>query len=66
VGLLFGVGGEATPHLCATNRVPLSSYELTAANVAEVRLTEELLAGANSGGDLLARRLLLGTWPTPK
>jgi hypothetical protein len=43
--------------LCATNGVPLS-YELTAANVAEVRLTEELLAGADLGEDLLARRLL--------
>ncbi len=34
--------------LCATNRVPLS-YELTAANVAEVRLTEELLVEADPG-----------------
>ncbi|MBA4115582.1 MAG: transposase, partial [Rubrobacter sp.] len=42
--------------LCATNRVPLS-YELTAANVAEVRLAEELVAEANLGEDL-ARRLL--------
>jgi hypothetical protein len=53
----FSVYGVKLHLLCATNRVPLS-YELTAANVAEVRLTEELLAGANSGGDLLARRLL--------
>jgi hypothetical protein len=44
--------------LCATNRVPLS-YEVTAANVAEVRLTEELLVGADLvGEDLLARRLV--------
>jgi hypothetical protein len=41
--------------LCCTNRVPLS-YELTAANVAEVRLTKELLEGANLGEDV-ARRL---------
>jgi hypothetical protein len=41
--------------LCATNRVPLS-YELTAANVAEVRLVGELLGGARLG-EGLARRL---------
>jgi hypothetical protein len=44
--------------LCATNRMPLS-YELTAAKVAEVRLTEELLVEADLvGEDLLARGLL--------
>jgi hypothetical protein len=44
--------------LCATNRMPLS-YELTAANVAEVRLTEELLVEADLvGEDHSARRLL--------
>ena len=42
--------------LCATNRVPLS-YELTAANVAEVRLTEELLAEAGLAHGV-ARKLL--------
>jgi len=42
--------------LCATNRVPLS-YELTPANVSEVRLAEELLGGANLG-DGAARELL--------
>ena len=42
--------------LCATNRVPLC-YELTAANVAEIGLTKELLAAASLGEDL-ARRLL--------
>jgi hypothetical protein len=42
--------------LCSTNRVPFS-YDLTAANVAEVTLTEELLAGADLREDL-ARRLL--------
>jgi hypothetical protein len=53
----FSVYGVKLHLLCATNGVPLS-YELTAANVAEVRLTEELLAGAELGEDLLARRLL--------
>ena len=42
--------------MCATNRVPLS-YELTAANVAEVSLTEELLAEAGLGEEM-ARKLL--------
>jgi hypothetical protein len=42
--------------LCATNRVPLC-YELTAANVAEIGLTKELLAAASLGEDF-ARRLL--------
>lgn len=53
----FSVYGVKLHLLCATNRVPLS-YELTAANVAEVRLTEELLADAAllGAGDL-ARRL---------
>ena len=37
--------------LCATNVVPLS-YELTPANVAEVKLTEELLAEANLSREL--------------
>ena len=54
----FSVYGVKLHLLCATNRVPLS-YELTAANVAEVRLTEELLVGADLvGEDFLARRLL--------
>ena len=53
----FSVYGVKLHLLCATNRVPLS-YELTAANVAEVRLTEELLAGADLREDLLVRRLL--------
>jgi len=52
----FSVYGVKLHLLCATNRVPLS-YELTAANVAEVKLTEELLAGADPG-DGVARRLL--------
>jgi hypothetical protein len=49
--------------LCATNGVPLS-YELTAANVAEVRLTEELLAGAEFWGRTFCRAGSWGIWPT--
>jgi len=54
----FSVYGLKLHVLCATNRVPVS-YELTAANVAEVKLTEELLAGAGCLGqeEDLARRL---------
>ncbi len=53
----FSVYGVKLHLLCATNRVPIS-YELTPANVAEVRLTEELLADAAIlGGGGLARRL---------
>ena len=51
----FSVYGVKLHLLCATNRVPLS-YELTAANVAEVRLAEELVEAADLGKDL-ARRL---------
>jgi hypothetical protein len=51
----FSVYGVKLHLLCSTNRVPLS-YELTAANVAEVKLTDELLAGAGLKEDL-ARRL---------
>ena len=42
--------------LCATNGVPVS-YELTPANVAEVRLAEELLAETGLG-EQVGRRLL--------
>src|ERR671932_1907964 len=52
----FCVYGVKLHMLCATNRVPIS-YELTSANVAEVGLTEELLAEANLE-DGPARRLL--------
>ncbi len=52
----FSVYGVKLHLLCSTNRVPLS-YELTAANVAEVRLVGELLGEAGLGEDL-ARRLL--------
>ena len=45
--------------ICATNRVPLS-YELTPAKVADLSLTEELLAEASLLGEEeeVARRLL--------
>lgn len=52
----FSVYGVKMHLLCATNRVPVS-YELTAANVAEVGLASELLAEADLG-DGAARRLL--------
>jgi DDE family transposase len=52
----FSVYGVKLHLLCATNGVPIS-YELTPANVAEVRLTEELIDEANLRDDL-ARRLL--------
>ncbi len=52
----FCVYGVKLHLLCATNRVPIC-YELTPANVAEVSLTEELLAEAGLG-EQLARRLL--------
>ena len=53
----FAVYGVKLHLLCAANRVPLS-YELTAANVADVLLVRELLAGAGLDGDGVARRLL--------
>src|SRR5215212_3230275 len=51
----FSVYGVKLHLICAMNGVPIS-YELTPANVAEVRLTEELLAGTDLRDDL-ARRL---------
>ena len=53
----FSVYGVKLHLLCATNGVPLS-YELTPANVADVSLTEELVAEAAFLGDGVARRLL--------
>ena len=44
----FSVYGVKLHLLCATNRVPVS-FELTAANVAEVLLVEELLSLRRSG-----------------
>ncbi len=52
----FSIYGVKLHLLCSTNRVPVS-YELTAANVAEIRLVGELLGEAGIGEDL-ARRLL--------
>jgi hypothetical protein len=52
----FSVYGVKLHLLCATNRVSLS-YELTAASIAEVSLTEELLGEANLGEEV-ARKLL--------
>ena len=52
----FSVYGVKLHLICATNGVPLS-YELTPAKVAEVSLSEELLAEA-ALGDGVARRLL--------
>lgn len=52
----FAVYGVKLHLLCATNRVPVS-YELTAANVAEVRVVGELLDSARLR-EGLARRLL--------
>ncbi len=49
----FSVYGVKLHLLCATNRVPVS-YELTPANVAEVKLAGELLAGL---GDRVTREL---------
>ena len=52
----FSVYGVKLHVLCATNRVPIS-YELTAANIAEVRLTKELLEEAKLEEEV-ARKLL--------
>ena len=55
----FAVYGVKLHLLCATNRVPIS-YEEIPANIADVKLTEELLAGAAGLGredGLLARGL---------
>ncbi len=53
----FAVYGVKLHLICATNRVPLS-YELTAANVADVLLVRELLAEAGLDEAAVARRLL--------
>ena len=53
----FSVYGVKMHLLCSTNRVPLS-YELTAANAADVLLVRELLEGAGLGESDVARRLL--------
>lgn len=54
----FSVYGVKLHLLCSTNGIPLS-YELTAANVADLKLTEELLADAQElAEEGIARRLL--------
>ena len=52
----FSVYGVKLHLLCSPSRIPIS-YELTPANVADVCLTEELVAEAALGGEV-ARRLL--------
>jgi hypothetical protein len=52
----FSVYGVKLHLLCATNRVPLS-YELTPANIADISVSEELIAEA-ALGEGVARRLL--------
>jgi hypothetical protein len=52
----FSVYGVKLHLICSTNRVPIS-YELTPANVADLSLTEELLAEADLG-EAVARKLL--------
>lgn len=47
----FSLYGIKLHLLCATNRVPIS-YEITSANVADLLLTEELLAEANLIGEV--------------
>jgi hypothetical protein len=53
----FAVYGVKLHLICSTNRVPIS-YELTAANVADVLLVRELLSGASLAEGSVARRLL--------
>ncbi len=52
----FAVYGVKLHLICTTNRVPLS-YDLTAANVADVLLVRELLAGSGLEEGSVARRL---------
>ena len=53
----FSVYGVKLHLICATNRVPISYDELTPANVADISLSEELLA-ETALGEGVARRLL--------
>jgi hypothetical protein len=53
----FALYGVKLHLICSTNRVPIS-YELTSANVADVLLVRELLAGAGLDEGVVARRLL--------
>jgi len=52
----FSVYGVKLHLICSTNRVPIS-YELTAANAADVLLVSELLAGAGLEEGTIARKL---------
>lgn len=52
----FAVYGVKLHLLCSTNRVPLSC-EMTAANMADLRLVGELLEGAGLDEGGVARRL---------
>jgi hypothetical protein len=52
----FSVYGVKLHLICSTNRVPIS-YELSAANAADVLLVRELLAGAGLEEGTIARRL---------
>src|SRR5215203_2452110 len=52
----FALYGVKLHLLCATNRIPLS-YELTPANIADISLSEELVAEA-ALGEGIVRRLL--------
>jgi len=52
----FSVYGVKLHLICSTNRIPIS-YEISAANVADVCLTEELIAEADLGEEV-ARKLL--------
>jgi IS5 family transposase len=53
----FALYGVKLHLICSTNRVPIS-YERTSANVADVLLVRELLAGAGLDEGVVARRLL--------
>lgn len=55
----FSIYGVKLHLICASNGVPVS-YELTPANVAEVRLLAELLTEAGLGEEEVGRRRLLG------
>ena len=52
----FAVYGMKLHLICSTNRVPLS-YELTAANAADVTLVRELVEGSGLEEGIVARRL---------
>jgi hypothetical protein len=57
VGIVRRIRSVKLHLICSTNRVPIS-YELSEANVADVLLVRELLAGAGLDESVVARRLL--------